>query len=234
MPGDRNGCGGSDHAGGSGGIGSGSQFAGFKGDDMGRIIKLIEGLLECEDGRLVNNLIYNVAFSDRSLVDKIYFTESVLNLRRQEGAGKVKFRYDRERKLLDLSGNDNLGPLLVLRALPIEILDLSHSNTGYGITNLKTLPLRELKLAHSKVSSEHVEALADRPIVRLDLQGTRVDDLSVLGGMPLQVLNIRGLKIKDFNSLSQLVSLQTIFCDLKQVAKVRQAIEGRAVKIEAE
>ncbi|MBN9692485.1 MAG: protein kinase [Verrucomicrobia bacterium] len=141
-----------------------------------------------------------------------------------------------ELRLTDCTEVRDLGPL---RQSPLQVLHLGQTQVRdlsplRSLTNLHTLflqgtPVSELKALQGlplvRLRLDQCSGITDldplrgMPLEELNLRGTQVSDLSVIGSLPLRSLDLTQIPARDFSALSgrplQTLSLQgTRFSDL--------------------
>ncbi len=119
----------------------------------------------------------------------------------------------------------NIKNISSLRGLKLTGLDLSLSNVS-NLSPIKKMPLTKLNLMRTPINNEALKELKGLKLVYLDINGcrsvsnlsdignmplqyldigfTKVTDLSPLQGMPLKVLNLQNTKISDISVLKSL------------------------------
>lgn len=200
-------------------------------NELPNLISMLHELQHTGDHRMVNNFIFRTIFSDLRLSDRLYFCEETMKLKspRQK---ELNFKFNTDTFSLDLSDNRDLYTIYMIKNLPVRELNLSNSGMiNHDFIHLRTMPLIKLDVSNTRFTDQSFRYIRGKNIRELSLRNCKVADLTPLTTMPLETLDIRGTKCRDFSFLKQLPKLRQLVCSKEQEPRVRAAIGSRPVEL---
>lgn len=191
-----------------------------------KILELIGAINVLRDNRLRNHIIFKGIHT--------YKTGALLNFSIGSikvicGIDDLKWSFDRENQTLDLSGNPGLKVVYPLKTLRFPRLNLSRTAlSSHELHNLRRIPLKYLDASYTPVKS--LNRLANEELLELNLEGSKITDLSGLRNLNVEELNIAGTNA-DLGSLKGCRSLKKVICSQSQMAKLRELL-GTSVELQ--
>ena len=134
---------------------------------------------------------------------------------------EIKWFYDSDKGLLDLSGN-KLKVLTPLRLLRINKLILGGAKLKLSTFDvLVAMPLKSLDISYGAVQS--LLFLQNSSIEELNIEGNPLTDLSPLKNTPIKIINIYKSSV-EMDVLKTFLSLEKVICSAAQAAALKNIL----------
>ncbi|MDD7983872.1 protein kinase [Lentisphaera marina] len=197
-----------------------SEYVQIKANDKKSLStkQYLELITQLRDNGLLReftNLIHYKIFSEISLDERIEFCKGAVIVHNPH-MKSLKFKFNREFKHLDLSGNTDMQVALCLQNFPAASADFSYTDISDFIAFRKQ-SLNALNVAHTSIYELH--SLENPELRNLDISHTGIGNLRGLAGRPLIKLNISHNAVTSIGHILQIPQLEELTIHKGQLTK---------------
>ena len=191
-----------------------------------KILELIKRINVLRDKRLRNHIVFKGIHTYKA---NPLLKFSIGSIKVIGGIEDLKWSFDSKTETLDLSNNSRLRIVYPLKTMRFPRLNMSRTAlSSHELHNLRRIPLKYLDASYTDV--QDLGRLANFELTELNLEGSKIKNLSKLKSLKVELLNIAKTKA-DLKSLKGCTSLKKVICSKEQKTEL-EAVLGPSVVLE--